>query len=83
MLLETENNNFYILQDANINALDFDLYTPLHEAVIHSDYEMVSMLLYYGADADSACSNGLTPFMMAVHLNVDVEVSNLKWNNDA
>lgn len=66
-----------IEKGANVNALDFDYYSPLHEAVCHADFEMVAMLLYYGADANSLNLHGLTPFMMAVNNNVDSEIQKL------
>lgn len=51
--------------------------TALHVAVEEGNYEMVCMLLYYGADAGIRNSYGLTPFMLSVSLNADTEIQEL------
>lgn len=72
-----------IEKGADINALDFDLYGPLHEAVLHSGFEMVAMLLYYGADANCLSLHGLTPFMLSVNYNVDINIQRLLLEYEA
>lgn len=66
-----------IKRGANVDAKDFDMCTPLHEAAQYSDTEMVSMLVYYGARADVVDLNGLSPFMVSVHRNADVQMQQL------
>lgn len=66
-----------IEKGADINALDWDDNTPLHRAVRFSNFEMVAMLLYYGADTDIVDSYGFTPFMLAIERNEDAQIQEL------
>lgn len=69
-----------IHRGADINVSDKYGYTPLHEAVLYSNYEAICMLLYYNADASAVCKQLITPFMLAVHKNVDLRIQKLLLN---
>lgn len=67
-----------IQMGAEVDAFSLDDYnTPLHEAVIHSDYEMVSMFLHHDADPGYLSSGNLSALMLAVDVNADVEMQKL------
>ncbi|CAH1104618.1 unnamed protein product [Psylliodes chrysocephalus] len=62
-----------IKNGADIDAVDYNNDTPLHNAVVDSCIETVCMLLYYGADANAIGCFNYTPFMRAL-FNKDVEI---------
>lgn len=56
-----------IKKGAEIDAIDFDNWAPIHEAIVHNKLENVCMLLYYNADLSIRTdNNNLSPLMMAV-----------------
>lgn len=66
-----------ILKGAEVNRADKWGHTPLHEAARHSNYEAVCLLLHHDADANAACKQLMTPFMLAVHEDVDIRIQKL------
>lgn len=62
-----------IKNGAFIDALDYSGESPLHDAVVVHNLEVVCMLLYYNADPNLESENCLTPFMKAI-INEDVEI---------
>lgn len=72
---------------ADINALggmEVEDCTPLHFAVEYAQYEILCMLLYYGADTSIRNIYGMTPFMYAAYVNADMEMQEelLKYEAD-
>lgn len=68
---------------ANVHARDYSEDTPLHDAVTESSLEVVWMLLYYNADANSVGGNGLTPFMKALITdNVEIQSVLIEYVSD-
>lgn len=65
-----------LFNGANVDARDYSDDTPLHDAVTESSLEVVCMLLYYDADANSIGGNGLTPFMRAL-ITEDVNIQSV------
>jgi len=53
--------NVLLLMHANHNAKDLDGLTPLHSAVMRSQYDIVARLLKVGAKVDAASIHGDTP----------------------
>ncbi|MBX9831351.1 ankyrin repeat domain-containing protein [Candidatus Babeliales bacterium] len=51
---------------ANVNALDEDGWTPLHEATANNNKEMVELLLDYRADPNVKDEDGKTPLRWAM-----------------
>lgn len=66
-----------IEKGANINAEDCYLNTPLHRAVQSGRFEMISLLLYYGADADALNESGMSPFMLSIYLEAPSAIQSL------
>lgn len=58
---------FLIKHGADLNARSNSGNTAMHYAVETGQYEIVCMLLYYGAEADTPNMHGRTPFMLALH----------------
>ena len=50
---------------AQVNAVQYGGWTPLHQAAAHGNLEMVDLLLDYGADPAIKSDNGRTALMMA------------------
>lgn len=67
-LLEACQNSNYDLalelltQGADVNAVDYDLYSPLQWAAFNGDNKMVELLLEHGADPLQEDANGETPY---------------------
>ncbi|XP_066256819.1 ankyrin-2-like isoform X1 [Euwallacea similis] len=55
-----------IVSGAEMDATDYSGETVLHEAINEQNLETLCMLLYYGADPNIPCNNGITPFMKAI-----------------
>lgn len=62
-----------IKNGAKLDAVDYSGETALHEAISEHCLESVCMLLYYGADPNVQCDNGITPFMKSILLD-DVQI---------
>lgn len=57
---------------AHIDAIDFDGFAPIHEAIISEAAENIYMLLYYNPDMEIRSTfYHCTPFMMSMHSNLD------------
>lgn len=56
-----------IEKGADIDATDYNLHTPLHRAARAGRFEMISILLYYGADANILNESGMSPFMLSIY----------------
>ena len=48
-----------------LNQRNNERYTPLHCAIIHDHYDVVSLLLNYGADVQATDASAATPLLMA------------------
>lgn len=68
-----------IKNGAKLDAVDYSGETALHEAISENCLESVCMLLYYGADPNVQCDNGITPFMKSILLD-DVEIQDALFN---
>lgn len=68
-----------IKSGAKLDAVDYSGETALHEAISEHCLESVCMLLYYGADPNVQCGNGITPFMKAILLD-DIEIQHALFN---
>lgn len=51
----------------NLDALDYDGYSPLHSAVVMGRVDLVRLLFQLGADLSSVQRHGWTPLHSAVH----------------
>ncbi|XP_066138713.1 ankyrin-2-like [Euwallacea fornicatus] len=72
-----------ILNGAEMNATDYSEETVLHEAINQQNLETLCMLLYYGADPNVPCNNGITPFMKAIILEkVDLQAALFDYVTD-
>ncbi|XP_018333545.1 uncharacterized protein LOC108742740 [Agrilus planipennis] len=83
----------FIKRGANVDAVDDDGLTPLHEAVRANNIEYVRMLLYYRADVTAKCFKYVsTAFMKALGaksleiayelLDYEVDFSNVSFNGE-
>lgn len=65
-----------ISHGGNVNAQDFNGYTPLHCAVERDDPEVLETLLDAEADTSLTECNGLTPLMLALQCEVENSCAN-------
>lgn len=59
----------FLSKGMDINARDYDGYTPLHIAVYAKKTEVVKLLLEKGADKQKVTNTGLTPKQLAIGIN--------------
>ena len=66
--------NLILDENADVNVLDGDGYTPLHYAAQYNDVEVVSMIEDKGAGLWAGGKNRLTPVKFAARFNPSVDV---------
>lgn len=70
-ILENQNSiiQTLLMHGANPNICDVNKQTPLHIAIKHKKYELIHLLLRYGADIHHEDKDGVSPLMLAKNLN--------------